>query len=487
MKKYILAIDQGTTKTLVGLVNNKGIIVDRLSMDVKQQTLNNGAIIQNPEEIYLSVELLIKKILNKKDLSPSNIDSIGITNQRETTIIWNKDTLDIIDNAISWQSIHTNEITNQWIKEGYEKIVSEKTGLMIHPYFSASKIKYILNNYQGNIDNLLFGTVDSYLLYRLTKGKSHYTDVTNASRTMLYNILDNKWDSDLLKAFGIPLNILPKVLNNDTLFGEYELGGILIPIYSMIGDQQAALFGHLCLNEGDLKVTYGTGCFMLLNIGENSTLRKKGLLTTIAYKTKEQTVYALEGSILMGGATITYLKEQLGLIKDVNETEKLSFSSNDNDVFVVPSFIGLGAPHWDYDVKAAILGITTKTNKADIVKAGLNSIAYQVTDILNLVKEDSTIKINEIKVDGGASNNKYLMQYQADLVNVNLMQNKESEITALGTAYLAGLNSGFFKNIEELKRSHLIKEVFIPSSDRIKPTRDYNKWLKAISAVKLFK
>lgn len=487
MNKYIIAIDQGTTSTLIILVNKNGEIVDKDLIKVAQTTSSRGEILQNPEELYKSVEVLINRLINRNNLTATNIDSIGITNQRETTVIWNKYTGKSIYNAISWQSTHTESITKSWVDKGYSELVLKKTGLTIHPYFSASKIKFILDQTKEDVDNLLFGTIDTYLLWRLTKGESFYTDVTNASRTMLYNIREKSWDMELLELFGIPEIILPPVKSNDFLFGHYEFNGVMIPIRAMIGDQQSALFGHQCFKVGETKITYGTGCFILLNIGSNINISKNGLITTIAWDINNKTSYALEGSVFMGGAAVQWMRDKLHLINHASETEQMAYDSKDNDVFVVPAFVGLGTPYWDYDVKGSILGLKASTTKDDIMKATLNSIAYQVTDVLGVMLSEANITIKSIAVDGGASNNNYLMQYQADLINKELIQNMESEMTALGAAYIAGLASGFWNDISDLKNHQKIKQLFIPNNDRTSVINDYKMWELAVKATRMFK
>lgn len=487
MKKYILVIDQGTTSSRLLLVNKNAKIVYKDYIKINLNKKENGLITQDANEILKSVKMLIERVFENFNVNEKEIDSIAITNQRETTIIWDKRTNKVIDQAISWQSNHTKNITNDWINKGYKDKVFEKTGLLINPYFSASKIKYLIDKHNLSQENIMFGTIDSFLIYNLTKEKNHFTDITNASRTMLYNIKENKWDLELLKLFNINKNILPKVLENDSLYGHVLINKTLIPIRSVIGDQQSALFGHLCTKEGETKVTYGTGSFILTNLGEKLVYSNKGLLTTISYKLENSKVnYALEGSVFMGGEAIKWMKEKLSLFKTASETENYAYKSKDNSVYVVPAFVGLGAPHWDSNVRASILGLKASTKKEDIIKATLNSISYQVTDILKVIEKESNLKIESIKVDGGVSKNNYLMKYQANLINATIIQNKESEITGLGASFISGLKTNFFKSIDSLKKLVKINKIFMPDDNLKQTNKEYEKWLKALHVTKQF-
>lgn len=487
MKKYILVIDQGTTSSRILLVDKQTNIVYKDYIEVGLIKTKDNKILQDANEILKSIKILIKRLFNNFNIKVDEIDSISIINQRETTVIWNKHTGVPVSHAISWQSNHTKDIADKWIEEGLNNIVFNKTGLLINPYFSASKIKYLFKEHNLNNEDYLFGTIDSFLIYNLTEEKNHYTDITNASRTMLYNIKTNKWDKELLNRFNISENILPKVLNNDANFGHININDKLIPINAVIGDQQGALFGHLCLLEGETKITYGTGSFILTNLGENLVYSKNGLLTTIAYKLNSSNInYALEGSVFMGGEAIKWMKDRLGLINHASETEQMAYNSIDNDVFVVPAFVGLGAPYWDSNIKGSILGLKSNTNKEDIIKATLNSIAYQVTDILKVIEEESSIKIDSIKVDGGASKNNYLMKFQSDLINANIIQNQESEITGLGSAFIAGLKTKFFKSTNDINKLSKVKRVFTPSNNRDEINKLYTKWKKAVKLTSKF-
>ena len=357
LKEYIIAIDQGTTSSRVVVVNKEGDVLFKEGMPIGIEETKDGQILQDAQEIIDSVRVLIDRIFKRHQIDPSQVKAIGITNQRETTIMWNKHTGKVYYKVISWQSKHTIDITNKWIEMGLEDKVLSKTGLKINPYFSASKIKYILNTQNLNIDDVMFGTVDTFLLWHLTNKKVFKTDITNASRTMLYNIHEEKWDDELLEAYKIPKSILPEVVSSDDYFGDFEYNGFKIPITAMIGDQQSSLFGHQCFNSGDLKVTYGTGCFLLLNTGDEPILSKNGLLTTPAWKFNGKTTYALEGSVFMGGAIVQWLRDDLKILNNASDSERLSLKSNTDDVYVVPAFVGLGTPYWDSDVRATIMGM----------------------------------------------------------------------------------------------------------------------------------
>lgn len=486
MKKYVLAIDQGTTSSRVVVVDRYGDILHKEQMALSQIAKKDGTILQNPYEIYETIETLIKRLFDRYEIHPEEIESIGITNQRETTILWEKTTGKILYQAISWQSKQTLSICEDWIKKGYENIVKRKTGLTINPYFSASKIKYILDLEKPNAD-VLFGTVDTYILWRLTKGKVHKTDVTNASRTMLYNLETKDWDDELLSLFGIPKRILPTIHANDHFFGYYQFKGEDIPIHGMIGDQQSSLLGHQCFLPGEIKNTYGTGCFMLMNTGQTPCFSKRGLLTTVAWSIKHETIYALEGSVFIGGAAIQWIRDKLEILDTAANSEKEALQSLDDDLFLVPAFVGLGTPYWDSNVRGSLLGLKASTTRKDIIKATLNSIAYQVCDILQVMKKEAKLPILSLAVDGGASVNKYLMQFQADILETKLIQNEEVEITALGAAYLAGLASGFWEDMETLKKNRKIAHIFYPLKSKKEARKLYKNWQLAVAATRQFK
>lgn len=485
-KKYIIAIDQGTTSSRVIVVDREGDVkhIEQMAVTINETRL--GEILQDPQEIIDSVLVLLDRTFKRHQIKPDEVAAIGITNQRETTILWDKHTGKSLYHAISWQSKHTNNIIEEWIEKGYQDIISAKTGLTISPYFSASKIKYILDIVNVNVSDILFGTVDTYLLWHLTNRKVHKTDITNASRTMLYNIFEQQWDDELLRLLQIPKSILPKVVANDDYFGEFTYQGISIPIYSMIGDQQSSLFGHQCFNEGDLKTTYGTGCFILVNTSFKPVISKSGLLTTPAWKINNQMTYALEGSVFMGGAIVQWLRDDLKILNSAQESESLAEKSIRDDVYVVPAFVGLGTPYWNSDVRASILGMNRKTGRNDIIKAALNSIAFQIEDVLQVLKKEFSNKINTISCDGGASRNNYLLQFQADISNMRVVQTKEAEVTALGSAYIAGLRVGFWKNIQEIERNKKIKQLFYSRLPNRERERLYLNWKKAVTATLSF-
>lgn len=486
-KKYIIAIDQGTTSSRVVVVNKEGDVLYKEQMPVAINETRNGEILQDPQELIDSVLVLLDRTFKRHQIDPNEVCSIGITNQRETTIMWDKNTGKAFYNVISWQSKHTIDITNDWISRGYEEMVLRKTGLKINPYFSASKIKYILDVCKPNIDNVMFGTVDTYLLWHLTKRQVFKTDITNASRTLLYNIFEEKWDDEILEKFEIPKSILPEVVDTDDYFGDFEYNGVKIPISAMIGDQQSSLFGHQCFNEGDLKATYGTGCFILINTNSTPVISSSGLLTTPAWKIGGKTTYALEGSVFMAGAIVQWLRDDLKILRSANESEQMALKSNTNDIYVVPAFVGLGTPYWDSQVRASILGINRKTNQNDIIRAALNSIGYQIEDVLKILKHEMNREITSISSDGGASRNNYLLQFQADISNLRVIQTKEMEVTALGAAYIAGLKSGFWKNQQEIERNKKIKQLFYPRINENERNRLYSNWKRAVEATISFR
>ncbi len=487
MKKYIIGIDQGTTSSRVVVVDRAGDVIVKEQMEVEMFEEKNGELLQHPKELVETITVLLKRIFTHHKIKPKEVAGIGITNQRETTILWNKYTKEPIYDAISWQSKHTNFITNKWIEDGLEAKVLKKTGLTINPYFSASKIVYILEKVKPDHKDILFGTVDSYIIYCLTNGKVHKTDITNASRTMLFNIFDEKWDQELLNLFKIPVEILPEVVANDHEFGYYEYDDVKIPIFGVIGDQQASLFGHQCFEKGSIKATYGTGGFLLVNTGDKPYLSDQGLLTTIAWKRENKTIYALEGSIFICGAAVQWLRDELGIIIRSSDSEKSAKKSIDNEVYVVPAFVGLGTPYWDSEVKASILGLKRKSNKDDIAKATLDSIAYQIEDVLRLIKSETKLIIKELSVDGGASENGYLMQFQSDISNIKIIRNKEVEVTALGACYIAGLKAGFWKDLKEVTLNKKIEKLYYPRMNELERARRYHNWLLAVQTTINFK
>ena len=489
--KYILAIDQGTTSTRALIFNKSGELLYKSQQEVKCLFPIEGWVEQNALDIWLSVLNVVNDVFAKNNLTFDEIDSIGITNQRETTVIWDKKTGMPIYNAIVWQSRQSSIYCDKW--EKYKELIHSKTGLILNPYFSASKIRFILDHVKDGQQRaekgeLMFGTIDSWLIYRLTKGKVHKTDVTNASRTMFYNINSMEYDDELLKIFNIPKCILPEVCDCNSLFGYASIFDDRLKINAVAGDQQAALFGQNCFNKGDSKSTYGTGCFMLVNIGDTPIFSKKGLITTIAWRINGKTIYALEGSVFMGGATIQWLRDQLEIIKEAKETEELALKAKtDLGVYVIPAFVGLGAPYWDDECKGAIFGITRGTTKNHLIRATLNSIALQVKDIYDVMEVEGDLKVSVLKVDGGATANNYLMQFQSDILKKKIILPKCLETTALGVAYLAGLGCGFFNDINEIRHIHRCDKEFLPKMSDDEVNDKVSKWKKAIEITRMYK
>ena len=489
-RKYIMALDQGTTSSRAILFDKEGNIVATSQKEFTQFYPKVGWVEHNPMEIWGSQSGVMREVLETNSIRPEEVCAIGITNQRETTIVWEKSTGKPVYNAIVWQCRRTSEICDELKEKGYEKLIKDKTGLILDAYFSATKIKWILDNVEGAREKaengeLLFGTVDTWLIWNLTRGKVHVTDYTNAARTMLYNIKELKWDDEILEILDIPKSMLPDVKPSSYVYGHTDegmLSGAQIPIAGCAGDQQAALFGQTCFEEGSAKNTYGTGCFMLMNTGENIVESKHGLLTTIAWGVDGKVEYALEGSIFIGGASIQWLRDELRVLYDAKQSEFYANSVKDtNGVYVVPAFAGLGAPYWDMYARGAIMGLTRGANRAHLVRATLESIAYQVKDVLNAMQEDSGLKLKDLRVDGGASSNNFLMQFQSDIFDVNIDRPKVVETTALGAAYLAGLAVEFYNNKDEIKKSWIIDREFIPNMSDDKRNLLYKGWKKAVS------
>lgn len=490
MKQYILAIDQGTTSSRAILFNKKGEIVASAQKEFPQYFPKPGWVEQDANEIWLSVMSVYMEVLVKAKVSAEEIAAMGITNQRETTIVWDKTTGEPIYHAVVWQSRQTADICKELTEAGKEQMIREKTGLLIDPYFSATKVKWILEHVEGAKEKaergeLLFGTVDSFLVYKLTGGKVHATDYSNASRTLLYNIYDLDWDDELLALFDIPRAMMPEVRPSGGDFGVtegkfFETG---IPIRGIAGDQQAALFGQTCFEPGMAKNTYGTGCFMLMNTGEKPAKSEHGLLTTIAWGLDGKVEYALEGSVFVAGSAIQWLRDGLKMIESAPESEAVAATVEDSDgVYVVPAFVGLGAPYWKPDAKGAIFGLTRGTTKAHFVRATLDALAYQSTDIIQAMMLDSGIELQKLKVDGGAVKNNLLMQFQSDILNVPVERPMISETTALGAAYLAGLSVGFWQSKEELRANYLVDETFMPAIDEEKRKELLKGWKRAVIA-----
>ena len=489
-RKYIMALDQGTTSSRAILFDKEGNVVATSQKEFTQFYPKIGWVEHNPMEIWGSQSGVMREVLETNSIRPEEVCAIGITNQRETTIVWEKSTGKPIYNAIVWQCRRTSEICDELKEKGSEKLIKDKTGLILDAYFSATKIKWILDNVEGAREKaengeLLFGTVDTWLIWNLTRGKVHVTDYTNAARTMLYNIKELKWDDEILEILDIPKSMLPDVKPSSYIYGHTDegmLSGAQIPIAGCAGDQQAALFGQTCFEEGSAKNTYGTGCFMLMNTGENIVESKHGLLTTIAWGVDGKVEYALEGSIFIGGASIQWLRDELRVLYDAKQSEFYANSVKDtNGVYVVPAFAGLGAPYWDMYARGTILGLSRGAKKEHIIRATLESIAYQVKDVLNAMQEDSGLKLKDLRVDGGASSNNFLMQFQSDILDVNIDRPKVVETTALGAAYLAGLAVEFYNNKDEIKKSWIIDREFIPNMSYDKRNLLYKGWKKAVS------
>ena len=498
MKKYVLAIDQGTTSSRAIIFNRESEIVSTAQMEFSQICPKSGWVEHNPIEIWETVYEVVKEALFKSSLRLSDIAAIGITNQRETTILWDKKTGKPVYNAICWQSRQSQSICEDWINKGYEDIIHKKTGLIINPYFSASKIRWIFDNVPGVYERALkgeiyFGTVDTFLVWKLTEGKCHITDVTNASRTMLFNINTLSWDPELMEMFGIPECILPKVVSNSEEYGIatklYQIDESSdIPIASIIGDQQASLFGQCCFDVGSVKNTYGTGCFMLMNTKNRAVYSKNGLLTTIAWKIGDEVEYALEGSVFVGGSAIQWLRDGMRMFAKSSDCEEYAKRTLSSDgVYVVPAFVGLGTPYWDNDARGAVFGLTRATKKEHFITATLESIAYQTKDVMEVMKEEAKTRIRTLAVDGGASANNYLMQFQADILDVKVLRPKCLETTALGAAYLAGLATHVWKNKEEILKDHTIEKIFLNTISEEERNKRYNGWKKAIEATRVYK
>ena len=485
---YILALDQGTTSSRAILFNHDGAVVEVAQREFEQIFPKTGWVEHRPEEIWSSQMSVAVEALGKASLRPRDIAAVGITNQRETTIVWDRETGHAVYNAIVWQDRRTAGFCDQLKADGCEAMIQERTGLLIDAYFSGSKIAWILDNVAGareraNAGKLAFGTVDSWLVWNLTSGKKHLTDASNASRTMLYNIHTGKWDEDILRLFNIPASLLPEVRSSSELYGDIStsLGLEQVPLGGIAGDQQAALFGQTCVAPGLTKNTYGTGCFMLQNTGEKAVTSRNRLLTTVAWKIGERIEYALEGSVFIGGAVVQWLRDGLRIIRSAAEIEALAASVPDNGgVYLVPAFAGLGAPHWDPYARGLLAGISRGTTAGHLARAALEGIAYQVADLLDAMHADAGIQLAELRVDGGAAMNNLLMQFQADLLGVPVVRPAVTETTALGAAYLAGLAIGFWKSPQEVAAQWKVERRFEPQmpSSQVRQLRE--QWNRAL-------
>ena len=481
---YILAIDQGTSSTRAALIDKKGIIIDQESVEFKQIYPANGWVEHDPFEIMQTIKSTITTIFERNKIIQNDILSCGITNQRETIVAWDKVTGKPLYNAIVWQDRRTQNICQNLVDKNYTNLIQEKTGLIIDPYFSASKIQWLLENIKDQ-NNLIVGTIDTWIIWNLTNKKKHLTDITNASRTMLYNIADEVWDHEILDLFNISESILPTVQSNKDDFGiiHSDHFGIEIPIGGVIGDQQSASLGQLCVKKGMIKATYGTGCFVLINTDENKTKSKNKLLTTIASKVDDKKQYAVEGSIFNAGTVVQWLRDEMKLFKDVSEIESLIQNSK-NDITFIPAFTGLGAPYWKSDTRGTIYGITRDTSKGDIVKAALKSICFQTKDLLESLKLDLGDEIQEdmtMRVDGGMSNNNWMMQFLADILNIKVERPTNHETTVMGAAYLAGLKVGFFSNLRDIEDLWKSDRIFTPNMDEEDRHAMYSNWKKIVN------
>lgn len=483
--KYIVALDQGTTSSRAILFDKEARIVGVSQKEYTQHFPKPGWVEHNPEEIWSSQLEVFEQLLEQNNIGVDDIISIGITNQRETTLIWDKNTGTPVHNAIVWQDKRTSAYCDELKEQGLSDEFKGRTGLVIDSYFSGTKIRWILDNVEGVRERaergeLLAGTVDTWLIWKMTDGRRHVTDQTNASRTLVYNINELEWDQELLDLLTIPKNLLPEVLPSSAYFGDFDYNGKSIPINGVAGDQQAALFGQACFEKGEAKNTYGTGCFLLMNIGNKPVLSEHGLLTTVACSTDGTPTYAFEGSVFVAGAVVQWLRDGIQIIQSAAETEEIAKSVDEEEVIIVPAFAGLGVPYWDASSRGAIFGLTRDSSSKHLVKAALQSIAYQTKDIVEAIQEDTKVKMQNLNVDGGASMNDYLMQFQSDILGIQVDRPEIFESTALGAAYLAGLQSGIW-TIDDLKKIRKTSKLFEPDLSLESRASLYNKWKDAVS------
>jgi glycerol kinase len=496
MGKYILAIDQGTTSSRAIIFNHEGQLVHSSQKEFTQIFPNPGWVEHNANEIWGSVLSVIAACFSESGIKPEQIAGIGITNQRETTVVWSKETSEPVYHAIVWQSRQTSDICDELKANGYSDVFSDKTGLIIDAYFSGTKVKWILDHVEGARERaengeLLFGTIDTWLIWKLSGGKVHVTDYSNASRTLMFNIHELNWDDSLLEILSVPKTMLPEVKPSSEVYGyteENHFFGQKIPIAGVAGDQQAALFGQACFREGMAKNTYGTGCFMLMNTGENAVRSEQGLLTTIAWGINGKVEYALEGSIFVAGSAVQWLRDGLRMLKRAKDSEVYASKVDTTEgVYLVPAFVGLGTPYWDSEVRGAAFGLTRGTSKEHFIRATLESLAYQTKDVLSAMEFDSGIQLKTLRVDGGAVSNNFLMSFQSDILNVPVERPTIKETTALGAAYLAGLAVGYWKDQQEISTQWSIDYTFEPNMNELIRDRLYNGWKKAVLAAMAFK
>ena len=495
-KKYIMSIDQGTTSSRAVLFNHKGKIVETAQQEFEQFFPKPGWVEHDANEIWTSVLACMAGVLRKADVEPSQIAGIGITNQRETAVVWDRNTGKPIYKAIVWQSRQTADICGELKAQGHEELFRKKTGLLIDAYFSGTKVKWILDNVEGareKADNgdLMFGTIDTWLVYKLSGGAAHVTDYSNASRTLMYNIYDLEWDEELLDILDVPKSMLPEVRQSSEVYAntvDYHFFGYEVPIAGIAGDQQAALFGQACFEKGMAKNTYGTGCFMLMNTGEEGVVSDHGLLTTLAWGIDGKVEYALEGSIFVAGSAIQWLRDGLKILDNAPESERYATSVDSTDgVYMVPAFVGLGTPYWDTDARGAVFGLTRGTTKAHFIRATLESLAYQTKDVVDVMIEDAGIELKTLRVDGGAVSNDFLMQFQSDILDVPVERPVVQETTALGAAYLAGLAVGFWESKEEIAKQWQIDKTFTSEMSAEQSEKLYDGWKQAVAAARKFK
>lgn len=492
MKKYIIALDQGTTSSRALVIDDKKNIIGTAQKEIMQIYPKEGYIEHDPLELYDSILEVMREAIEKSGISIEEIAGIGIANQRETTILFNRTTGEPIYNAIVWQCRRTIDICRKLEEEGYLEYIKENTGLVIDPYFSGTKIAWILDNVEGAREladegKIGFSTVDSWLLYKLTGGEVHKTDMTNASRTMLYNIRELKWDKVLCEALNIPMNILPEVVESSGVFGYFDYDGYSLPIVSLVGDQQAALFGQGCINTGDVKNTYGTGCFLLVNTGDDLIISKAGLISTIGISYRGKVSYAIEGSVFMGGALFKWMRDELGLFSNNDEIEVLARSVEDSlGVIIVPSFTGLGAPYWDMKAKGTIFGLNRGINKGHIIRAGIEGVVMQVEDLLKAIRKDIDFDLNSLRVDGGACVNNLLLEIQSRISRLKVIRPASIESTAMGAYYLAGLELGFWSGLEELFNTTIGVKVFEEKAFDEDVEKMSINWKKAVAAVRFY-
>ncbi|ANZ10850.1 glycerol kinase GlpK [Vibrio parahaemolyticus] len=488
-QKYIVALDQGTTSSRAVILDHDANIVSVAQREFTQIYPQAGWVEHDPMEIWATQSSTLVEALAKSGIRSDQLAAIGITNQRETTIVWNKETGKPVYNAIVWQCRRTADICEDLKSRGLEDYVRDNTGLVLDPYFSGTKVKWILDNVEGAREDaeagkLLFGTVDTWLVWKMTQGRVHVTDYTNASRTMLFNINDLCWDQKLLDEMGIPASMMPEVKRSSEIYGKTNIGGkggTRIPIAGIAGDQQAALYGQMCVEAGQAKNTYGTGCFLLMNTGQEKVTSRNGLLTTLACGPKGEPAYALEGAVFMGGASIQWLRDELKILNGAEDSEYFATKvDTSNGVYVVPAFTGLGAPYWDAYARGTIVGLTRGVNSNHIIRATLEGIAYQTRDVLDAMQADSGIKLANLRVDGGAVANNFLMQFQSDVLNTEVHRPQVTEVTALGAAYLAGLAVGYWNSIDELQDKAVLDRTFEPHDDEEKRNRRYKGWKRAV-------